>query len=102
MPAPKRSNISRVDSGELYGMVTIGPDVDDKDNFRLDWKNIGDQRTESALERALQDSVVGVRIENSDLDLDPAKVRELTKIGRVTLETLPCPSCALMWKRRSG
>jgi ABC-2 type transport system permease protein len=75
----RSTSLDRVDSGEFYGLVTIGPDVDDEKNFRLDWKNIGDQSTENALEGALQEAVVGVRIEKSELDLDPKKLRELTK-----------------------
>jgi len=73
------ANVGRVESGDIYGLVTIGPDVDDKKNFRLDWRNIGDQATENALESALQDAVVGVRVDRSDLDLDPVKLRELTR-----------------------
>ena len=73
------ASLDRVESGEIYGLVTIGPDVDDAKNFRLDWKNFGDQSTEGALERALQDSVVSVRVERSNLDLDASKLRELTR-----------------------
>lgn len=72
------ASLERIQSGNLYGLVTIGPDIDDEDNFRLDWKNIGDQRTEDALERALQDQVRSIRLERSELDLDPDKLRELT------------------------
>lgn len=75
----RSASLERVESGEFYGLLTIGPDVDDEKNFRLDWKNIGDQATESALENALQDAVVGVRVDESELDLDPAKLRELTR-----------------------
>ncbi len=72
------ASLGRVESGELYGLVTIGPDIDEKENFRLDWKNFGDKRTEDALERAIQDHVRGIRLERSELDLDPKKLGELT------------------------
>jgi ABC-2 type transport system permease protein len=73
------NTLERVQSGELYGLITIGPDVDDEDNFRLDWKNIGDRSTENALENALQDRVVGVRLERAQIDLDPETLSRLTR-----------------------
>ena len=75
----RRASLDRVNSDDLYGLITIGPDVDDPKNFRLDWRNIGDQSTENALENALQDIVVGVRVENSELDLDPQELKRLTQ-----------------------
>jgi ABC-2 type transport system permease protein len=72
------ANLDRVDSGQLYGLLTIGPDIEDDSNFRLDWKNIGDQGTENSLERALQDHVRSIRLERSELDLNPETLRELT------------------------
>ncbi len=78
-------SLNRIESGDLYALVTIGPDIDDKKNFRLDWRNIGDQSTENALERALQDHVRRLRLERSELDLDPEKLNELT--ARVSLNT---------------
>lgn len=72
------ANLDRVYSGELYGLITIGPDIEDEKNFRLDWKNIGDKATENSLEKAIQDHVRSMRLERSKLDLDPEKLRELT------------------------
>ena len=79
------AHLDRVYSGELYGLITIGPDIEDKKNFRLDWMNIGDQATQGALENAIQDHVRSMRLERSELDLDPEKLRELT--ARVSLKT---------------
>jgi len=72
------ASLNRINSGELYGLVTIGPDIENDRNFRLDWKNIGDQSSQDALEKALQDHVRGIRLERSELDLDAEKLKELT------------------------
>jgi len=72
------ASLERINAGELYGLITIGSDIEAEKNFRLDWKNIGDQSTQNALERALQDHVRSIRLERSELDLDAETLRELT------------------------
>jgi ABC-2 type transport system permease protein len=68
----------RVLDGELYGIVTIGTDIEDQDNFRFYRKNVGDERTRDRVQDALHDAVVELRLERSSLGIDKATLDALT------------------------
>jgi len=65
--------------GQLYGIVTVGTDLDEPDNFRLYRKSVGDESTESTINRAVTDAVIGLRLAQSDLDLDQDQLESLVE-----------------------
>ncbi len=69
----------RVAAGELYGVLTAGPDIEAKDAFAFYAKNVGNIGTAQTLERALKDAVVGLRLERSAVALDRATLDALTR-----------------------
>ncbi|HJQ98055.1 MAG TPA: ABC transporter permease [Candidatus Polarisedimenticolaceae bacterium] len=75
----------RVLSKELYGVVTIGPDVDADDNFKFYGMNVSDIGATMEIRGALTDSVVALRLKKSQLAIDQEALEALTK--RVDLET---------------
>ena len=75
----------RVLSKELYGVVTIGPDIDSDENFRFYGMNVSDIGATMEIRGALTDSVVAQRLQKSHLAIDQKALEALTK--RVDLET---------------
>jgi|SoiMethySBSTD1v2_1073268.scaffolds.fasta_scaffold10187_4 ABC-2 type transport system permease protein len=75
----------RVLSKELYGVVTIGPDIDSDENFRFYGMNVSDIGATMEIRGALTDSVVAQRLQKSQLAIDQKALEALTK--RVDLET---------------
>jgi len=68
----------RVLDGELYGIVTIGPDIEGEDNFRFYRKNVGDERSRDRVQDALDDAVIELRLERSELGIDRETLDALT------------------------
>ena len=81
----RKSLTPRVLSKELYGVVTIGPDVDADDNFRFYGLNVSDIGATMEIRGALTDAVVAMRLQKSQLAIDQKALEALTK--RVDLET---------------
>ena len=81
----RKSLTPRVLSKELYGVVTIGPDVDSDDNFKFYGMNVSDIGATMEIRGALTDSVVAMRLQKSQLAIDQKALEALTK--RVDLET---------------
>jgi ABC-2 type transport system permease protein len=70
---------SRVLDGRLYGIVTIGPDIEDDENFRFFRKNVGDERTMDRVRNATRDAVIELRLQRSGLDIDKETLDSLTE-----------------------
>lgn len=68
----------RIRSGEIFGIMTIGNDLDEKMNFRLYAKNVGNIEVASTLEHALRKAVVGLRLERMQLNIDRASLDRAT------------------------
>jgi ABC-2 type transport system permease protein len=60
----------RVASGELYGVLAIGEELQAGDNFRFYGRNVGDMMAVETIERELRDAVVGLRLARSDLGIE--------------------------------
>ena len=66
----------RVGKDDLFGIITIGNDLDSKDNFRFYGRNVGDARTKESLESALERAVILLRLERAQLKAEPAMLRK--------------------------
>jgi len=75
----------RVLSKDLFGVVTVGPDVEAADNFNFYGLNVSDIGATMAIQSALRDAVVDLRLKKSQLAIDSATLAALTK--RIELET---------------
>ena len=75
----------KVVSGELYGILEIGPDPFATDVASLYARNVGNVEVLSTLRGALRSALLEVRLEKSALDVDLETVRKVT--GGVELET---------------
>jgi len=75
----------RVNSGDLFGIVTVGPDLEAEGNYRLYSKSVGNLSAQRAIQRALRDAVIGLRLERSNLSLDREKLERL--LSPVQLES---------------
>ena len=73
----RRSLEPRVNSGDLYGIVTVGGDPDSSGNFHFYVKNVGDVVAQRTIQRALRDAVIGLRLEKSNLSLDRGQLERL-------------------------
>jgi ABC-2 type transport system permease protein len=81
----KKTLTPRILSKELFGVVTIGPDVEAENNFNFYGMNVTDIGATLALRGALHESVVANRLKTSNLAIDQKTLDGLTK--RVELET---------------
>jgi ABC-2 type transport system permease protein len=75
----------RVISKDLFGVVTIGPDVEAKDNFSFYGLNVSDIGATIDIQNALHDAVVALRLEKSQLSIDRKALDDLTR--KIDLET---------------
>lgn len=76
----------KVLSGELFGVVTVGEQIDDDDNVHYYTKNVGNGDATRALEGALSRAMLELRIERGALDITPETIAKLTK--RVDAKTI--------------
>jgi ABC-2 type transport system permease protein len=81
----RKSLSPRVLSKELFGVVTIGPDVNADNNFNFYGLNVSDLGATMALRSALNESVVANRLKHSNLSIDQTTLKSITK--RIELET---------------
>jgi ABC-2 type transport system permease protein len=68
---------SRVLSGDLFGILTIGTELESDTNYRFYAQSVGNIFAQKALERALKDAVVGLRLEQSHLNLTSEQLDKL-------------------------
>jgi ABC-2 type transport system permease protein len=69
----------------LFGVVTIGPDLEAADNYGFYGQNVTDIGATQAIQSALHDAVVAIRLKKSELNIDAKVLDGLTK--RIDLET---------------
>jgi len=77
LEATRKSLESRVDSGDLFGIITIGKDLDAAGNFRLYARSVGNLAVQRTLQRALRDAVIGLRLERSNLSLEQEQLEKI-------------------------
>ena len=75
----------RVLSKDLFGVVTVGADLDAKDNFNFYGLNVSDIGATMEIRGALHDAVVAQRLAKSQLTIDQKALEDLTK--NIELET---------------
>jgi ABC-2 type transport system permease protein len=83
--ATRRSLKPRVLSKDLFGVVTIGADLEGKDNFNFYGLNVSDIGGTMEIRGALHDAVVAQRLAKSELKIDQQALENLTK--NIELET---------------
>jgi ABC-2 type transport system permease protein len=81
----KKTLAPRILSKDLFGVVTIGPDIEAENNFSFYGLNVTDIGATMALRGALHESVVANRLKTSNLSIDQKTLDGLTK--RIELET---------------
>jgi len=67
----------RVLSGDLFGIVTVGPDLEEGSNFRFYARSVGNIFAQKTLQRALREAVVGLRLERSNLNVGAEELKKL-------------------------
>ena len=73
----------RVLSDELYAILWIGPDLDERDNYQLYRRSVGDERMVDDIRNQLWDLVVAQRMRDRDLEIDRDVLDELTARVRI-------------------
>jgi ABC-2 type transport system permease protein len=77
LEATRKSLEPRVNSDDLFGIITAGNDLDAAGNFRLYARSVGNLTVQRTLQRALRDAVIGLRLERSNLSLEQAQLEKL-------------------------
>jgi ABC-2 type transport system permease protein len=77
LEATRKSLEPRVNSGDLFGIITAGNDLDAAGNFRLYARSVGNLTVQRTLQRALRDAVIGLRLERSNLSLEQEQLEKL-------------------------
>jgi ABC-2 type transport system permease protein len=75
----------RVLSKELFGVVTVGTDLEAKDNYNFYGLNVSDIGATMQIRGALHDAVVAQRLAKSQFNIDQKSLDDLTK--NIELET---------------
>lgn len=73
----------RVLTDELYAILWIGPAIDDRENFQLFRRSVGDEKVVDDLRDELRDLVIGARLSDRDLQIDRKVLDELTAGVRI-------------------
>lgn len=81
----RRALERRVLEGDLFGIVTVGEDIESDGNFRLYCRNVGNMMVNLAIRQSLREAVIGQRLEDGRLALDRSRLTEL--IAPVRLDT---------------
>lgn len=87
----RRSLEPRVESRELFGIVTVAADPDAKDGLCFYGRSVGNVRATSAIEDALHDALVQERLSKSDLS-----------INRATLDKIMAPASLATFQLTAG
>jgi ABC-2 type transport system permease protein len=73
----------RVLNGSLYGIVTIGPDLNGEDNYKLYRKAVGDEGSARTIRRAIHGAAVGLRLKRSELAVEREQLEQLVQQVRL-------------------
>jgi ABC-2 type transport system permease protein len=71
--------------GDLFGILTVGDELNAKGNYHFYGKNVGNIVALKTLENALEKSVVGLRMERMQVSIDRAELEKLT--ARIDIES---------------
>jgi ABC-2 type transport system permease protein len=77
LESTRKSLEPRVSSGELYAIITAGDNLDADGNFRFYARSVGNIDVLRTLQRALRDSVIGLRLERSHLSVERTELERL-------------------------
>jgi ABC-2 type transport system permease protein len=77
LEATRKALEPRVNSGELYAVLTAGDQLDAEGNFCFYARSVGNLDVQRTLQRALRDAVIGLRLERSNLSLEREKLEKL-------------------------
>jgi ABC-2 type transport system permease protein len=83
--ATRKGLKGRVLSKDLFGVVTIGSDLESEDNFNFYGLNVSDIGATMQIRGALHDAVVAQRLAKSELKINQTTLEALTK--KIELET---------------
>ena len=81
----RQSLVPRTLTKDLFGVVTVGADVEAGDNFKFYGLSVADIGATMDIQSALHDAVVALRLKKSQLAIEPKALDDLTK--RIDLET---------------
>ena len=70
LEATRKALEPRATDGDLFGIVTIGNDLQAADNFAFYGRNVSNISTIRTVRSALRDAVIGLRLERSELEVD--------------------------------
>jgi ABC-2 type transport system permease protein len=85
LEATRKALEPRVNSGELYAVLTAGENLDAEGNFRFYARSVGNLDVQRALQRALREAVIALRLERSNLSVEREKLEKL--LAPVELES---------------
>jgi len=77
--ATRESLKPRILSKEIFGVVTVGPDIESYKNFGFYGLNVSDISATMDIRGALHDAVVAKRLAASDLKIDAETLNKMTK-----------------------
>ena len=77
--ATRKSLEPRVVGSELFGILTVGNDLDAKNNFQFYGKSVGNIEALSRLEHALQKCVVALRVDQLKVPIQPDVLERVTQ-----------------------
>jgi ABC-2 type transport system permease protein len=75
----------RILSGELFGILTVGQDLDSEDNFRLYAHSVGNIVAQKTIQTALKAAVLGLLLERNNLNVAPEVMKKL--LAPVSIES---------------
>jgi ABC-2 type transport system permease protein len=75
----------RVLSGEVFGILTVGDNLESESNFSFYARSVGNIFVQKILQRAIKDAVVGMRLEQSHLNVSSEELNKL--LAPVELES---------------
>ena len=75
----------RVLSGDVFGILTVGDKLESDANFNFYARSVGNIFAQKALQRALKEAVVGLRLEQSHLNVSSEELNKL--LAPVELES---------------
>ena len=75
----------RVLSGEVFGILTVGDHLESDSNFSFYARSVGNIFVQKALQRAIKEAVVGLRLEQSHLNVSTEELNKL--LAPVELES---------------
>src|SRR5262245_25436904 len=83
--AARREHEKQVYDESVWGILAINPDIEGKDPFHLYTGNVGNIIVSETIENALEDAVIGLRLERAQVGVDRETLNKIT--ARLDLQT---------------